>query len=51
MQSAELGEGMWERKFAREGEGLGIWAGTEHRKGGVKYSGGNTGLEGTPESH
>lgn len=26
----ELGEGMWERKLAREEEGLGVGAGTRH---------------------
>lgn len=38
MQSAELGEGMWERKLAREEEGLGIGVGTEHWKEGVNWN-------------
>ena len=46
MQSAELGEGMWGRKPAREEKGLGwLWGQNIEKRESVKYSGGNAGLD------
>lgn len=52
MQSAELGEGVWERRLPKEEEGWGEVQGQAMKKRElVKHSGENTGLDGTSESH